>query len=131
MALTHRWAGRSLAEFARVEAGSAGPQALYGITQGGVFADLRRESAEFAAAQPYFGYAVGGCLGADAEEMDEVVAMAMAPLNAATPEARPVHLLGVGGVRDVWNDVAKGIDTFDCVLPTQPQRPGRDTARAN
>src|SRR3546814_8474994 len=46
MALTHRWAGRNLAEFARAEAGSAGPPALYGITQGGVFADLRRESAE-------------------------------------------------------------------------------------
>lgn len=124
MALTHRWAKRSIAEFERAAEGSAGPQALYGITQGGVFEDLRRESAEFTAAQPYFGYAVGGCLGANAQEMDEVVAMAMAPLNAATPAPRPIHLLGVGGVRDIWNGAAKGIDTFDCVTPTRLARHG-------
>ncbi len=124
MALTHRWAARSLEEFGRAEAGSAGPQALYGITQGGVYEDLRRESAEFTAAQPYFGYAVGGCLGGDADEMDAVVALAMAPLNAATPAARPIHLLGVGGVRDIWYGAAKGIDTFDCVNPTRLARHG-------
>jgi len=124
MALTHRWAERSIAEFGRASEGSAGPQALYGITQGGVYEDLRRESAEFTAAQPYFGYAVGGCLGGDAAEMDEVVAMAMAPLNAATPVSRPIHLLGVGSVRDVWNGAAKGIDTFDCVNPTRLARHG-------
>ncbi len=124
MALTHRWAKRSIAEFGRASEGSAGLQALYGITQGGVYEDLRRESAEFTAAQPYFGYAVGGCLGGDAAEMDAVVAMAMAPLNAATPVSRPIHLLGVGSVRDVWNGAAKGIDTFDCVNPTRLARHG-------
>lgn len=124
MELTHRWAERSIAAFGAAAAGSAGPQALYGITQGGVYEDLRRESAEFTAEQSYFGYAVGGCLGGDAAEMDAVVALAMAPLNAATPVARPIHLLGVGGVRDVWNGVAKGIDTFDCVNPTRLARHG-------
>ena len=124
MALTHRWAERSVAEFARASAGSAGPQALYGIVQGGVYEDLRRESAEFTAAQPYFGYAVGGCLGSDAFELEGVVGMAMAPLNAATPAPRPVHLLGIGGVRDIWDGVAKGIDTFDCVNPTRLARHG-------
>ena len=124
MELTHRWAQRSITEFRKETEGSAGPQALYGITQGGVYGDLRQESAEFTAAQPYFGYAVGGCLGGDAAEMNEVVAMAMAPLNAATPVARPIHLLGVGSVRDVWNGAAKGIDTFDCVNPTRLARHG-------
>jgi len=124
MALTHRWALRSIAEFGRAADGSAGPQALYGIVQGGVYEDLRRESAEFTAAQPYFGHAVGGCLGSDKYELDGVVAMAMAPLNAATGEPRPVHLLGIGGARDIWDGVAKGIDTFDCVTPTRLARHG-------
>ncbi len=124
MALTHRWAERSIAEFARAAEGSAGPQALYGIVQGGVYEDLRRESAEFTAAQPYFGHAIGGCLGSDTFELDAVVSMAMAPLNAATTEPRPVHLLGIGGVRDIWDGVAKGIDTFDCVNPTRLARHG-------
>jgi len=124
MEMTHRWAKRSLAEFQKDAEGSAGPQALYGITQGGVYEDLRRESSEFTASQPYFGYAVGGCLGGDSGEMDDVVKMAMAPLNAATPVARPIHLLGVGSVRDVWNGAAKGIDTFDCVNPTRLARHG-------
>jgi queuine tRNA-ribosyltransferase len=124
MALTHRWAERSVAEFARAAEGSAGPQALYGIVQGGVYEDLRRESAEFTAAQPYFGHAIGGCLGSDTFELDAVVAMAMAPLNAATGTPRPVHLLGIGGARDIWDGVAKGIDTFDCVNPTRLARHG-------
>ena len=124
MALTHRWAARSVAEFARASEGSAGPQALYGIVQGGVYEDLRRESAEFTAGQPYFGHAVGGCLGSDTFELEGVVAMAMAPLNAATSAPRPVHLLGIGGARDIWDGVAKGIDTFDCVNPTRLARHG-------
>ena len=120
MAMSHRWAERSLAEFDRSEAGSAGPQALYGIVQGGVYEDLRRESAEFAMSQPHFGVAVGGCLGGDKEQMREVVGMAMAPLGGA----RPVHLLGIGGFADIWDGVAKGIDTFDCVTPTRLARHG-------
>ncbi len=124
MALTHRWAERSVAEFDRAAEGSAGPQALYGIVQGGVYEDLRRESAEFTAGQPYFGHAVGGCLGSDTYELEGVVAMAMGPLNAATGTLRPVHLLGIGGARDIWDGVAKGIDTFDCVNPTRLARHG-------
>lgn len=124
MALTHRWAERSVAEFARAAEGSAGPQALYGIVQGGVYEDLRSESAEFTASQPYFGYAVGGCLGSDSFELEGVVGMAMAPLNAATPAPRPIHLLGIGGLADIWDGAAKGIDTFDCVNPTRLARHG-------
>ena len=125
MALSHRWASRSAIEFAKAEQGSAGPQALYGIVQGGVYEDLRKESAQFALDQPTFGHAVGGCLGATPQEMYEVVGLAMAPLN----DDRPVHLLGIGGVRDIWQGVAKGIDTFDCVSPTRIARHGSALVR--
>ena len=120
MALSHRWAARGLAEFRRATAGVAGLQALYGIVQGGVYEDLRRESAEFAIAQPTFGHAVGGCLGGSSAEMHEVVGLAMRPLD----DARPVHLLGIGGIEDIWVAVAKGVDTFDCVSPTRLARHG-------
>ncbi len=127
MALSHRWAERSAHEFGRQAAGSAGAQALYGIVQGGVYEDLRRESAEFALSQPTFGHAVGGCLGGSEQEMHEVVGLAMAPLH----DERPVHLLGIGGVRDIWNGVAKGIDTFDCVSPTRLARHGSALMRSS
>lgn len=120
MALSHRWAQRCVDEFGRHAAGSAGAQALYGIVQGGVYDDLRRESAEFALSLPTFGHAVGGCLGGSEAEMQEVVGLAMQLLN----DDRPVHLLGIGGVRDIWTGAAKGIDTFDCVSPTRLARHG-------
>ena len=124
MQLTHRWATRSIQEFVKNPEGSAGPQALYGIIQGGVYEDLRRESAEFTMSQPYFGYAVGGCLGSDNFELQDVVSMAMEPLNNTQSVPRPIHLLGIGGVADIWDGVAKGIDTFDCVNPTRLARHG-------
>lgn len=120
--MTHRWARRSLAAFDATCAtgGSAGAQALYGIIQGGVYPDLRRESAEFIESLPFFGTMVGGCLGGDKEEMYQVVGYAMAHVRAE----RPVHLLGIGGVRDVFEGVIRGIDTFDCVHPTRVARHG-------
>jgi queuine tRNA-ribosyltransferase len=117
MHLSHRWAQRSLQEF---EKGACGRQALYGITQGGVYPDLRRQSAEFVNSLPFFGHAVGGSLGADKSQMAEVVEMAMEPLDPS----RPVHLLGVGGVSDIFYGVKQGIDTFDCVHPTRLARHG-------
>jgi queuine tRNA-ribosyltransferase len=117
MYLSHRWAERSLQEFQR---GPEGTQALYGITQGGVYPDLRRVSADFVNNLPFFGHAVGGSLGADKTQMAEVVEMAMEPLDPT----RPVHLLGVGGVSDIFYGVTQGIDTFDCVHPTRLARHG-------
>lgn len=117
MALSHRWADRSLAEF---RVGDDGRQALYGIVQGGVYADLRRESAEFVNARPFFGQAIGGCLGQNKAQMREVTAMARSPLR----DDRPTHLLGIGGISDLWDGVAMGIDTFDCVHPTRLARHG-------
>lgn len=117
LALTKRWADRSLAEFER---GHDGKQALYGVVQGGVYEELRRESAEFVSSRPFFGHAVGGCLGAQEDQMYDVVRYSMEPLR----RDRPVHLLGIGGIRDIWEGVEMGIDTFDCVTPTRIARHG-------
>jgi len=118
--LTHKWAKRSLAEFDRYHDGT---QALYGVVQGGVYKDLRCEGAEFIASLPFFGQAVGGCLGEHKEAMYEIIEYSMGPLSAAA-RGRPTHLLGIGGVRDIWEGVGMGIDTFDCVTPTRIARHG-------
>jgi queuine tRNA-ribosyltransferase len=117
MELSRRWAVRSLAEFERHDNGT---QKLYGIIQGGIYPDLRQQSCDFVNGQPFFGHAVGGCLGGDKSQMQDVVTMTMLSLN---PE-RPVHLLGIGGVTDILQGVEKGIDTFDCVHPTRLARHG-------
>lgn len=122
MAMSHRWGDRSLAEFVRGEGRSCNglPQALYGIIQGGVYPDLRRESSEYTRDRPFFGTAVGGSLGASKEQMYEVVGMCMPHIH---PD-RPVHLLGIGGIGDIFSGVRQGIDTFDCVSPTRIARHG-------
>ncbi|KAG5180942.1 tRNA-guanine(15) transglycosylase-like protein [Tribonema minus] len=117
---SHRWALRSLNEFVRTANEGAQQQALYGIIQGGVYRDLRAESAAFVNAQPFFGIAVGGSLGASAADMYRVVDMTMAMVR----RDRPVHLLGIGGVADIFNGVSHGIGTFDCVHPTRLGRHG-------
>jgi queuine tRNA-ribosyltransferase len=115
--MSHRWALRSLAEFNQDNDYS---QALYGIVQGGIYEDLRKEAADFISNQPFFGSAIGGSLGATKAQMQEIVGTAMSVLKAA----RPVHLLGIGGISDIFNGVAYGIDTFDCVHPTRLARHG-------
>ncbi|OHE72845.1 MAG: tRNA guanosine(34) transglycosylase Tgt [Verrucomicrobia bacterium GWC2_42_7] len=117
MRRSHSWELRSLKQF---EKNNDYKQALYGIVQGGIYPDLRKESADFVAQQDFFGQAVGGSLGGDKEQMHEVVSIACQHLH---PE-RPTHLLGIGGIRDLWNGVAQGIDTFDCVHPTRLARHG-------
>ena len=115
--LSHVWEKRSLDEFKR---GDDGRQALYGIVQGGVYPDLRQISAQFVKDHDFFGQAVGGSLGASKDQMHEVVATCMSYLA----EDRPTHLLGIGGIDDIWHGVAQGIDTFDCVQPTRIARHG-------
>lgn len=115
--LSHRWALRSLREFQKYDNGC---QALYGIIQGGVYEDLRREGCDFVNSQPFFGHAIGGSLGADKEQMYGVVGMTARHLDPA----RPIHLLGIGGIRDIFEGVSQGIDTFDCVHPTRLARHG-------
>ena len=115
--MSHRWGLRSLAEFQRHDTGR---QALYGIIQGGIYEDLRGEACDFVNSQPFFGHAIGGSLGAHKDQMYEVVALTARRL---TPD-RPIHLLGIGGIRDIFEGVAQGIDTFDCVHPTRLARHG-------
>lgn len=115
--MSHRWGLRSLHEFQRHDNGR---QSLYGIIQGGVYEDLRLEACDFVNSQPFFGHAIGGSLGAHKEQMYDVVAMTTKRLDPN----RPIHLLGIGGVRDIFEGVAQGIDTFDCVHPTRLARHG-------
>jgi len=124
MHMTHRWANRCITEF---EKHHDGTQALYGIVQGGVYEDLRSEAAQFINEQPFFAHAIGGSLGSTKDQMHNVVATTMSHLN---PE-KPVHLLGIGGISDIFNGVRHGIDTFDCVHPTRLARHGGAYVRPN
>jgi queuine tRNA-ribosyltransferase len=114
---SHRWEMRSLDAF---KESNDGKQALYGVVQGGVYADLREKSAHYVKELPFFGHAIGGTLGATKEEMYRVVGLTMRNLVSA----HPVHLLGIGGIRDIFVGVSLGIDTFDCVHPTRIARHG-------
>lgn len=117
MEMSMRWGDRCLKEFARHDNGA---QALYGIVQGGVHEDLRRTSAEYTKDRPFFGTALGGCLGGTDEEMEGIVNWSMPFVH---PD-RPVHFLGIGRIRDVFKFIRLGIDTFDCVIPTRLARHG-------
>lgn len=117
MERSHRWEKRCIDEFNRRNDSS---QALYGIIQGGIYPDLRKRSAEFVSENPFFATAIGGTLGSTKEQMYEVVEMAMNSLD----RSRPIHLLGIGGIADVFQGVRMGIDTFDCVHPTRIARHG-------
>ncbi|MEA2308857.1 MAG: queuine tRNA-ribosyltransferase [Thermoleophilaceae bacterium] len=114
---THRWLDRCLS-WSREHAPEG--QLLFGIVQGGVHEDLRRESAERVVTSGVDGVAVGGSLGREKEEMHEVVGWAL----AAVPDEAPRHLLGIGDVDDLLTGVAMGIDTFDCATPTRLGRHG-------
>ncbi|MEA2289799.1 MAG: queuine tRNA-ribosyltransferase, partial [Solirubrobacteraceae bacterium] len=114
---THRWLRRCLDWHA--EHGPEG-QLVYGIVQGGVYEDLRTESAEAIAASEVDGIAIGGSLGADKAQMYQVVDWTTARL----PEDRPRHLLGIGEVDDLIRGVELGVDTFDCAMPTRLGRHG-------
>ena len=124
MRRSHRWAKRSLAEFER---GADGTQAIYGIIQGGIYQDLRDESIDFVNQNPFFGVAIGGSLGASKGTMHDIVTYTRSRIDGS----RPVHLLGIGGVRDIFNGVRVGIDTFDCVHPTRLGRHGGALVRAD
>ena len=117
---THRWLERCLRWHA--EHGSPS-QAVYGIVQGGVEADLRRESAETVAASHCSGIAIGGSLGQDKPQMHEVVDWTTSALERVAPE-RPRHLLGIGDIDDLIAGVELGIDSFDCAMPTRLARHG-------
>ncbi len=116
-----RWAQRCLSYHQQHTSG----QHLFGIVHGGIYADLRRASAEQICSLPFDGVCIGGSLGGDKPQMYAVVEMTVPHL----PEALPRHLLGVGDVDDLLEGVARGIDMFDCVSPTRLGRHGTALVR--
>ena len=117
MERTHRWLDRCL-EWHESEGPAA--QAVFGIVQGGVHEDLRRQSAERVAAAPVDGIAIGGTLGREKAEMHRVLGFTLPFLPAEAPR----HLLGIGEIDDLLAGIAMGIDLFDCAVPTRLARHG-------
>jgi len=117
MELSRRWAARCQAEFARL----ANPNALFGIVQGGMFEHLREESLAALVAMDFPGYAVGGVsVGEPKEDMLRILAHTPHRL----PGHKPRYLMGVGTPEDLVEGVGRGVDMFDCVLPTRNARNG-------
>jgi queuine tRNA-ribosyltransferase len=114
-----RWARRCLDAYH--ELGMPDRQALYGIVHGGVYPDLRRWSATEIAALGFPGFGIGDCLGETKSDWYQVVDL-VCPL---LPEDRPRHLLGVGEPDDLVEGALRGIDTFDCAMPTRIARHGQ------
>jgi len=121
LGITHRWAQRSLA------ARGDSPQALFGIIQGALFKELRRESAESLCGLPFDGFAIGGlAVGESRSEREDVCEFTAALL----PRDKPRYLMGVGTPLDILEAVHRGVDMFDCIIPNQvAQRGGAFTSR--
>ncbi len=113
LARTHAWAEACRAAQTRDD------QALFGIVQGGIFADLRRQSAEFLVGLDFPGYAIGGLSVGESKDQMHAALDVTVPL---LPADRPRYLMGVGAPEDLIEGVARGIDLFDCVLPTRLAR---------
>ncbi len=112
---THRWAERCLAAKKRRD------QALFGIVQGGIFPDLRSRSAEFLTSLDFDGYAIGGLSVGETKPQMHAMLEVLHPL---LPTHKPRYLMGVGSPEDLFECVARGVDQFDCVLPTRIARNG-------
>jgi len=121
LARTHAWAVRCKAAKTRPD------QALFGIVQGGIFRDLREQSARFLTELGFDGYAIGGLSVGETKEQMHAVLDALDPL---LPADRPRYLMGVGTPADLVEGVARGMDMFDCVLPTRMARNGGALTRA-
>lgn len=113
MVRTHNWAERCQ------QAKQRDDQALFGIVQGGIFEDLRHESAEFIDSLDFPGNAIGGLsVGETKAEMHTILEL----VDQVLPEDKPRYLMGVGTPEDLVNGVVRGVDIFDCVLPTRLAR---------
>ncbi len=117
MELSMRWAARSRRAFDDLQ----NPNALFGIVQGGVHADLRAQSARELIDIGFDGYAIGGLAVGESEAERNATLDAVVPL---LPQDRPRYLMGVGRPQDIVEAVRRGIDMFDCVMPTRNARNG-------
>lgn len=112
---TGRWLKRCIVAHQRPD------QALFGIVQGGVYPDLRRQAAQELAELDLPGYAIGGVSVGEPPELIETIVQATAP---CLPENKPRYLMGVGTYREMAQAIAAGVDLFDCVIPTRLARHG-------
>lgn len=112
-----RWGNRCIKEFQKHDNNT---QVMYGIAQGGIYEDLRKESATRISEQKFWGNAIGGSLGSNKNQMHDIVALTSTLLKST----RPIHLLGIGDIPDIFWGIRQGIDTFDCVHPTRIARHG-------
>jgi queuine tRNA-ribosyltransferase len=116
---THRWLARCIAAFA--DLGGEEQAALFGICQGGMDPQLRRDSAAAIASADVAGCAIGGL---SVGEPKPVMAEMLEVVADILPIGKPRYLMGVGSPEDIWMGVARGVDLFDCVLPTRLARNG-------
>lgn len=124
MERTHAWARRCMESYnaSGRMATNGWPQALFGIVQGGVYPDLREQSARTLVEMDFPGYAVGGlAVGEPSDDRNKTIEITTALL----PVDKPRYLMGVGTPIDILNAVRRGIDMFDCVLPTRNARNGQ------
>ncbi len=120
-ALTLRWAERARRHFDATEPRYGYPQLLFGIVQGVVFPEVRRASARALVELDFPGYAIGGLsVGESAADMYAMVEV----VNAILPAHKPRYLMGVGTPANLIENVARGVDLFDCVMPTRNGRNG-------
>lgn len=121
LALTHRWLDRCCNRFRETEPKYGYQQSLFPIVQGCVYPDLRRKSAEYIAEKGADGNAIGGlAVGEPTEKMYEMIEI----VNEILPKDKPRYLMGVGTPANILEAIERGVDMFDCVMPTRNGRNG-------
>jgi queuine tRNA-ribosyltransferase len=126
---THRWAIRSLNEHKKLNKKSNQNLKLYGVIQGSYYKDLRQQSAEFICSQDFDGIAIGGIsVGEPKNKMRQVIKWVLPTINKTK---KPIHLLGVGEIDDLFDFFGQGITSMDCTLPTRMGRSGQFLHRTN
>ncbi len=121
MEMTHRWLDRGLKHFDKTEPKYGHSQSYFPIVQGCIYPDLRRDSARFIADQNRDGNAIGGlAVGEPTEKMYEMIEV----VNEILPTEKPRYLMGVGTPQNILEGIERGIDMFDCVMPTRNGRNG-------
>ena len=121
MERTHRWLDRCCDRFQSTEPKYGYEQALFPIVQGCVYRDLREQSAEYIASKNATGNAIGGlAVGEPTEKMYEMIEL----VNTILPKDRPRYLMGVGTPANILEGISRGVDMFDCVMPTRNGRNG-------
>lgn len=122
MERTHRWLDRCIGRLSETSPLYGYEQQLFPIVQGCVYPDLRRQSAEFIASKEAAGNAIGGlAVGEPAEKMYEMIEV----VNEILPTEKPRYLMGVGTPANILEGIERGVDMFDCVMPTRNGRNGQ------